>query len=340
MKETFNHQVTASFYLWFDNYLLDKGEAYINEVSAFYPSIDETLPGFSIYAAPYKQFVWDSSISGAKVLSGVYPTNTDIFLTRGQSGIKFDYLNGRVFANTEITGQLAEYVENNYSGIENLVVSKNCEYFVYQDNKLVESPGLPDGYYYVVNGDDLDAGIYSIPSFTGEYARKEFNTYLTNEKDMPLVFEKIMGNNPNVEQVATGLAPYIYAAPCCIVSMSTSQNTPFSFGGQDRTETTARVLIVSKDMWQMDGIMSIFRDANNLTFPIIPSSGLPLDFYGDLKQPYNYKELAKQFCSRSNLSIDKVFTSRVSEKVNGNSSYFVSSLEFQLQAFRYPRKTV
>jgi hypothetical protein len=118
--------------------------------------------------------------------------------------------------------------------------------------------------------------------------------------------------------------------------MSSSQNAPFAFGGMDQTDVTARVLIVSKDMWQMDGILSIFRDSNNLKIPLIPASGLPLDFYGDLKFNYNYRELFNQFCGNG-FYVDKVIASKVSERTNKNSTYFVSSLEFQLASFRYPR---
>lgn len=279
MKETFNHKAASSFYLWFDNYLLSKGEAFINRIDNFYPSSDNSLPGFSVYSSPYKQIVWDESISGATIPSGVYH-NGD-FIPKGVSGLKIDHLNGRIL---------------------------------------------------------LSSGI-GVDSFSGVFSQKEFNTYFANESDLPLVLEGIMGNNPNLDSPATGIPSSIYSAPCCITSISASKNTPFSFGGQDITDFSARVLVVSKDLWQMDGLLSIFRDSNNTTIPLVPSSGLPLDFYGDLKYNYNYSNIEQLFCS-PNLFIEKVLGSKTSEKINNNQTYFVSSLEFQLQAFRYPRQEV
>jgi hypothetical protein len=337
MKETFNHKAESSFYLWFDNYLLDKGQAYTTETGVFYPTVDETRPGFAIYSCPYKQLVWDRGVAGATVMSGVFPMSTDIELPRGASGLKIDYMNGRVFTDIAITGELAQYVQSGYSGLNGIYVQKNSEYFVYNNGQLVEAAALPDGYYYVVNGNDKSFGTYVIPGFTGAFSRKEFNVYPTNESDYPMILERVMGNNPNLDAPATGINPYDYAAPMCLISMSSSNNTPFSFGGQDMTDLTARVLVISKDKWQMDGILSIFRDANERQIPLIPSSGIPLTFYGDLKYDYNYSDLYNQFCSNTSMYINRVVASKITERKNKNSTFFVSSLEFQLQAYRFPR---
>lgn len=337
MIETFNHKADSSFYLWFDHYLLQKGQAYITETGVFYPTTDDTLPGFAVYSSSYKQMVWDTSISGATVMSGLFPISTNIELPRGASGLKIDYYNGRVFTDISITGELAQYVASGYSGLNGIFVQKDSEYFVYNNGVLTEAAGLPDGYYYVVNGNDKSYGTYSIPGFSGIFSRKEFNVYPTNELDFPLVLEKVMGNNPNLDAPATGIDPYVLAAPCCFVSVSNSQNNPFSFGGEDVTELTARVLIASKDKWQMDGILSIFRDANNLRIPLIPSTGMPLDFYGDLKFNYNYDALAQEFCN-TNMYIDKVISSKITERKNNDSPILLSSLEFKLHAYRFPRQ--
>jgi hypothetical protein len=36
MKEQFVHTLTNSFMLWFDHFLLEKGEAYSNQTGTFY----------------------------------------------------------------------------------------------------------------------------------------------------------------------------------------------------------------------------------------------------------------------------------------------------------------
>ena len=62
MKVTYQHEVTTSFVLWFDNYLLSKGEAYSNITGKYYYTADDRLMDAAPYSSPYKQWVTDSSI--------------------------------------------------------------------------------------------------------------------------------------------------------------------------------------------------------------------------------------------------------------------------------------
>lgn len=83
MKAQFDNKVMSSFYLWLDHTLLKKGEAFTNHSSFFYP-VDNLYQEFYTYGSPFKQFVSDTSISGAQVLSGVYVNGA--FTRRGVSG--------------------------------------------------------------------------------------------------------------------------------------------------------------------------------------------------------------------------------------------------------------
>lgn len=86
MKEQFVHKITNSFMLWFDNFLLTKGEAYSNKTGTFHYNPDEFLnDSYVPFSSPYKQFVTDSSITGA-----ILPTGID-----GDSHY-IDYDNGRI----------------------------------------------------------------------------------------------------------------------------------------------------------------------------------------------------------------------------------------------------
>ena len=85
--------------LWFDNKLLTKGEAFTNHSSLFYPTASH-LSG-SFYSSPFRQFVSDYSVSGAIIPSGVYADT--VFTSRGTSGLKIDFNNGRVIFNNGIT---------------------------------------------------------------------------------------------------------------------------------------------------------------------------------------------------------------------------------------------
>ena len=72
MIEQFQHKLTTSFILWFDNFLLKKGEAYSNTTGEFFYYADPRLDATYIaYGSPYKQWVTDSSIAGATIPTGV-----------------------------------------------------------------------------------------------------------------------------------------------------------------------------------------------------------------------------------------------------------------------------
>ena len=77
MIEQFHHKFTNSFFLWFDNYLLTKGQAYTNTTGTFFNYTDERLPtGYKTFGSAYKQWVNDSSIAGATIPSGIYVNGT------------------------------------------------------------------------------------------------------------------------------------------------------------------------------------------------------------------------------------------------------------------------
>jgi len=191
------------------------------------------------------------------------------------------------------------------------------------------------------NGQILTTGNYSTP-FSGAFSYKEFNTYITSELNHQLIFEQVMDNDINVDNIPTGLPSNFFAAPCSVISFSDSNNEPFTFGGQDLTMVNANVMVICKDQYQIDGIMSLFRDTNNLMFPLIPMDHMPLDFYGNIKPNlsgnYNYNQYIQQFGYPSNLAwVKKVHASKVSEQVNNVNNYFVGFLEFDINIHRYSR---
>lgn len=95
MRTQFSTTALLSFYQWMDNYLLQKGQAYTNYASRLYHQPDPTLgTGHIAFAAPFKSFVWDSGVSGANVMGSV--SGSFGILSRGQSGLMVDYVNGRI----------------------------------------------------------------------------------------------------------------------------------------------------------------------------------------------------------------------------------------------------
>lgn len=94
MKVNFQNTLTSSFLLYLDNTVLKRGEAYTNVSGNFYP-VTGVYNGYYTYAAPYKQIVSDTSISGANQLTGIYLDGT--FITPGQSGlVAINHYDGQV----------------------------------------------------------------------------------------------------------------------------------------------------------------------------------------------------------------------------------------------------
>ena len=97
MKPQYKHNLMTSFMLWFDNHLLNQGEAYSNKTGQLYYFDDSRLPdSYKVYASPYKQWVNDSSITG--VTNPLIPTGisgANGFSGRND-GIIFDFENGRI----------------------------------------------------------------------------------------------------------------------------------------------------------------------------------------------------------------------------------------------------
>ena len=111
MTPQYQHKLTSSFMLWFDNYLLTKGQAYTNTTGRFYNYADERLPDvYSVFGSQYKQWVTDSSIAGATIPSGVYVGNTFYGRATGANNDSatriLDFDNGRALISGLATGSI------------------------------------------------------------------------------------------------------------------------------------------------------------------------------------------------------------------------------------------
>lgn len=117
MIPQFQHQLTSSFIMWFDNYLLTKGQAYTNTTGKLYYYTDERLPStYKVFGSPVKQWVSDYSVVGATIPSGVYVNGvfqgrpTGVSNTTSTSILDFD--NGRTLlsgasSTANVTGSFA-----------------------------------------------------------------------------------------------------------------------------------------------------------------------------------------------------------------------------------------
>jgi hypothetical protein len=111
MKATYLNNLMSSFYLWIDHEILSKGDAFINHSGKLYTTEDPNFPTSKIYGSAFRQWVYDSSITGANIPSGVLINNTRV--NKNVSGLAIDYNKGRViFNNSQVNTQ---NITTNYS---------------------------------------------------------------------------------------------------------------------------------------------------------------------------------------------------------------------------------
>ena len=158
MIEQFQHKLTTSFFLWFDNFLLKKGEAYSNKTGYFYYYSDPRLDSaYVAYGSPYKQWGTDSSITGATIPTGVYINGN---LSGRTDGIVFDMDNGRALipavggTDSTVTG---EFAVKDFS----VYLTNDTEDDLIVENKYVINSRLPSGpETYIEPYDDVVPAIF------------------------------------------------------------------------------------------------------------------------------------------------------------------------------------
>ena len=157
MKEQFQHKLTTSFFLWFDNFLLTKGEAFSNKTGEFFYYDDTRLDStYKAYGSPFKQWVTDSSVTGATVPSGVYIGGD---FSGRNNGVVIDFENGRALVSGSdedltITGEFSVKDFNVY-------MTNDTEEDLVVENKYTVNSRLPSGpYTYIQPYDDVVPAIF------------------------------------------------------------------------------------------------------------------------------------------------------------------------------------
>lgn len=285
MKPTFSHDVINSFFLWFDNFIMKKGDAYKTYTTKLYNYTDSRLGnGKVVYASPYKQWVYDKSITGATIPSGF--TINGSFTPTGTSGMQIDFENGRIIFN---------------SG-----VSKNL-------------------------------------NISGTYSIKEINSYINDQPEDNLIIEGKYVTNSRFTVQESGIAPYNAVTPAVFNSIQTTHNQPFAFGGEDETICRVKTVAFCENLYQLDGLLSVFADSFNEIFSKIPMIAHPLGEFNFLKtglypSGYNYDTVSSSYSSDT-LFVSHVETSKIKDSVlkELNPTLHIGFIDFELKAYRYPR---
>lgn len=146
MKQVLDHDVISSFKEFLNHSLLKDLEAFRNvNAPLFKTNPARKFSGKDTYGSPYAQWVYDSSISGVQIPSGVGSLN------RGDSGLSFDFKNGRVLVDTgvQISGSVPVSLPdfNIYvttTPIQKIFLENKFEYAPYLDpaNKSIKADSI------------------------------------------------------------------------------------------------------------------------------------------------------------------------------------------------------
>jgi len=280
MKATYINNLMSSFYLWLDHEVLAMGEAFINYSGKLYNSTDPNFPNRSIYGAPFRQWVYDSSIPNANIPSGVFINGSPV--ARGVSGLNIDFNKGRAILSGNVSGNVS-----------------------------------------------------------ASYSLKEYNIYYTDEREEKLLFEKAYNVTPKINQVTGALGPLDTPYPCIFIKHRSAENIPFSFGGQDSTETMLRCIVLASNSFSLDGLISILSDSARKVFPVVGPEDFPFNYFGDFKtgNNFNYKNLCAIQPQSNLVYIDRVTVSKLDEIDNAkiNKKCVGALIDFELSDVRNPR---
>ena len=289
MKAQYENRVMSSLLLYVDHQILKHGDAYTNHGS-YFTETTQTFAGYHNYAAPYKQFVSDTSITGSasytapNIMTGAYVNSGGWkFFPVGASGLNsISYRQGEVHFTSQITGE----------------------------NRI-----------------------------SGNYAVKDFNTYLTTLSEDEILFETKYRLRPPTVQTVTGLAPETQTYPAVFVKGSRSFDTPFSFGGTDQTNIDARLVVLADSAFNLDAVCSILRDIVK-TYVYLTQDELPFNALGAYTgKAYNYTGIATGGAA--------IFLNKASVSKHGaglspyndiNPQMYTAFVDYELIVARKPRE--
>jgi hypothetical protein len=182
---------------------------------------------------------------------------------------------------------------------------------------------------------------------TSKSTVKEVNTYITNDDEEQLILhgdfcDKNDLTNPYLSNKTNKLDEKTYFLPACFISLANSDNEEFAFGGEEETKTRIRVMVLAKDNYTMDGVLSAFRDTARSTIINIPFEEFPYGKFFSIKNfPYRYSNLknAHSSIAANRVSIEDVSTSRVNASAikKLGKDFLIGFIDFDLSTYRFPR---
>lgn len=183
-------------------------------------------------------------------------------------------------------------------------------------------------------------------NISGTYSVKEVNTYISHDSDLDFILQSDFienGQDSPYFYNETGILDQgSYFLPACFVSLASSENEEFAFGGEENTKARIRVMLLTKDSYILDAVISKLRDTVRERITHIPYEDFPYAYSYSIKDfPYTYTGVIdNQGSSSLASSIEKVTASKVvSESLREklNKSFSIAFIDFDLSTYRFPR---
>ena len=172
-------------------------------------------------------------------------------------------------------------------------------------------------------------------SLTGTFSMQEVNIYQPNESEEQILTQGKFYLNPRYNGQATGgIPPYVYATPAIFLNILHNENEAFALGGLIDCTTVFSLSVFAESAFQLEALLSIFRDCKYKDIPMLNTINDPLDGFGDTKggAGYNYMDVVNTWGAPGNLIyIKDVKTAKVSDKVKMNPAYFVGLVDILVQ---------
>lgn len=157
------------------------------------------------------------------------------------------------------------------------------------------------------------------PTISGEFSYKEFGVYFSNETENDLLVNKnfyLIDQNTTYFDYLKRQDKYDYTYPSIFIGMDGNQNFPFALGGTKDTKTYTRLVVLAKDQYQLDGVLSVFSDQLHDCIRKIDFDDFPLGFSNSLKTgyyPFNYDSFYANRANNTNLFIEDIRSSKLKD---------------------------
>ena len=174
---------------------------------------------------------------------------------------------------------------------------------------------------------------------TGTASVKQINHYQANESEEALLTQSKYFVNPRFINplTASGAPPHIYATPAIFVNPVQMKNNAYAFGGLVDSKSTISLVVLAESNFQLNAVLSLFRDTRYQYFPLISIDQDPLDQWGDLKSGYNYQQYITDYGTPGNLVyIEDTYTAKLSDAAKMNQQVFAGLVDLECCYIRLP----